>query len=250
MEYRKLPHGEEQISVIGLGGGSLPEEVDKAVEIVSTAIDAGVNFFDLAPSYQPPFYAFAKAFAGRREKVLTQMHFGAVYGNGKYGWTQDLGKIKEQIAWNFETLGTDYTDFGYLHCIDTHEDLDKSLAPGGVWEYMKSLKAEGKIRHLGFSSHEPGIARRLLETGLPRCSAPCSPHVKVQKTKWFLLNLMGPIVKANQVMDIAKILPVIQIMRTPRHYGSSQMWALKMNSLAGRRTCVMSLNITAACPAA
>lgn len=165
MEYRKLPHGEEQISVIGLGGGSLPEEVDKAVEIVSAAIDSGINFFDLAPSYQPPFYAFAKAFAGRREKVLTQMHFGAVYGNGKYGWTQDLGKIKEQIAWNFETLGTDYTDFGYLHCIDTHEDLDKALAPGGVWEYMKSLKAEGKIRHLGFSSHEPGIARRLLETG-------------------------------------------------------------------------------------
>lgn len=31
---------------------------------------------------------------------------------------------------------------------------------------MKSLKAEGKIRHLGFSSHEPGIARRLLETGI------------------------------------------------------------------------------------
>jgi predicted aldo/keto reductase-like oxidoreductase len=166
MEYRKLPHGEEQISVISLGGGSLPEEVDKAVEIVSAAIDAGVNFFDLAPSYQPPFYAFAKAFAGRRGKVLTQMHFGAVYGNGKYGWPQDLGKIKEQIAWNFETLGTDYTDFGYLHCIDTHEDLDKSLAPGAVWEYMKLLKAEGKIRHLGFSSHEPGIARRLLETGL------------------------------------------------------------------------------------
>ena len=166
MEYRKLPHGEEQISVIGLGGGSLPEEVDKAVEIVSAAIDAGVNFFDLAPSYQPPFYAFAKAFAGRREKVLTQMHFGAVYKGGKYGWTQDLDKIKEQIAWNFETLGTDYTDFGYLHCIDTHEDLDKSLAPGAVWEYMKLLKAEGKIRHLGFSSHEPGIARRLLETGL------------------------------------------------------------------------------------
>lgn len=166
MEYRKLPHGDEQISVIGLGGGSLPEDVEKAAEIISAAIDSGINFFDLAPSYQPPFYAFAKAFAGRRDKVLTQMHFGAVYGNGKYGWTQDLGKIKEQIAWNFETLGTDYTDFGFLHCIDTHEDLDKALAPGGVWEYMKALKADGKIRHLGFSSHEPGIARRLLETGL------------------------------------------------------------------------------------
>ncbi len=166
MEYRKLPHGDEQISVIGLGGGSLPEDVDKGAEIVSAAIDNGINFFDLAPSYQPPFYAFAKAFVGRRDKVLTQMHFGAVYGDGKYGWTQDLDKIKEQIDWNFKTIGTDYTDFGYLHCIDTHEDLDKALAPGGVWEYMKSLKTEGKIRHLGFSSHEPGIARRLLETGL------------------------------------------------------------------------------------
>ncbi len=166
MEYRKLPHGNQQISVIGLGGGSLPEDIEKAAEIVSAAIDNGINFFDLAPSYQPPFYAFAKAFAGRRDKVLTQMHFGAVYKGGKYGWTQDLDKIKEQIAWNFGTIGTDYTDFGFLHCIDTHEDLDKALAPGGVWEYMKSLKAEGKIRHLGFSSHEPGIARRLLETGL------------------------------------------------------------------------------------
>lgn len=166
MDYRKLPHGNEQISVIGLGSGSLPEDIDKAAEIVSAAIDSGINFFDLAPSYQPPFYAFAKAFAGRRDKVLTQMHFGAVYKDGKYGWTQDLDKIKEQIAWNFETIGTDYTDFGFLHCIDTHEDLDKALPPGGVWEYMKSLKAEGKIRHLGFSSHEPGIARRLLETGL------------------------------------------------------------------------------------
>lgn len=166
MEYRKLPHGGRQISVIGLGGGSLPEDVEKAAEIISAAIDSGINFFDLAPSYQAPFYAFAKAFAGCRNKVLTQMHFGAVYGDGKYGWTQELDKIKEQIAWNFKTLAMDYTDFGFLHCIDTHEDLDKALSPGGVWEYMRALKAEGKIRHLGFSSHQPGIARRLLETGL------------------------------------------------------------------------------------
>lgn len=37
---------------------------------------------------------------------------------------------------------------------------------GGLWEYMRTLKSEGKIRHLGFSSHDPKIARRILETGL------------------------------------------------------------------------------------
>lgn len=166
MEYRKLPRGDEKISVIGLGSGSLPEDIEKASEIINAAIDSGVNFFDMATAIKPPLYAFKKAFEGRRDKVLTQVHFGAVYGDGKYGWTQELDKIKEQATWNFETFGIDYTDFGFLHCIDTHEDLDRSLAPGGVWDYMKSLKAEGKIRHLGFSSHEPGIARRLIETGL------------------------------------------------------------------------------------
>lgn len=57
MEYRRLPHGDEQISVIGVGGGSLPEDVEKATEILNNAIDNGINFFDLAPSYQPPFHA-------------------------------------------------------------------------------------------------------------------------------------------------------------------------------------------------
>lgn len=54
---------------------------------------------------------------------------------------------------------------GFIHCIDDPDDLNQVLHDG-LWEYMKALKAEGKIRHLGFSSHNPEIARRLLETGL------------------------------------------------------------------------------------
>lgn len=167
MEYRQLPHGGEPISVIGLGGGSLPDDTEKAFQIVNAAIESGVNFFDLALSFRAPLYAFGKAFSERREKVLTQMHFGAFYDkNGKYGWTRDLGVIREQFAENLKAVGTDYTDFGFIHCTDDQEDLDKIMAPGGLWDYMKFLKAEGKIRHLGFSSHEPGIARQLLETGM------------------------------------------------------------------------------------
>ena len=43
------------------------------------------NYFDMAPSVQEPFYAYAEAFAGRRDQVITQMHFGAIYKKGKYG---------------------------------------------------------------------------------------------------------------------------------------------------------------------
>lgn len=165
MEYSVLPHGGEKISVIGLGGGSLSGSEPDMVNLLNTAIERGVNYFDLAPSLRAPFPAYAKAFHGRREQLITQMHFGAVYKNGDYGWTRDLAQIKEQFAWQLRLLETNYTDMGFIHCVDDVDDLETVLS-GGLWDYMKALKADGVIRHLGFSSHDPHIARRLLETGL------------------------------------------------------------------------------------
>ena len=165
MEYRILPHGGEKISVIGLGAGSLTGTKQEMADIIDAAIENGINYFDIAPSEQAPFYAYAEAFDGRREKVITQMHFGAVYNSGKYGWTRKLDEIKAQFEWELELLHTDYTDMGFIHCVDDTDDLNQVMN-GGLWEYMKSLKEEGRIRHLGFSSHDPGIARQILATGL------------------------------------------------------------------------------------
>lgn len=165
MEYRKLPHGGEKISVIGLGAGSLSGTKEEIVALLDYAIAQGINYFDLATSTAAPWFAYAEAFAGRREKILTQMHFGAVYKGGDYGWTRDLDEIKQQFSWELNLLKTDYTDMGFIHCVDDLDDLDEVMN-GGLWEYMKSLKADGVIRHLGFSSHNPDIARRILDTGL------------------------------------------------------------------------------------
>ena len=165
MEYRTLPHGGEKISVIGLGAGSLSGTVEEMAAVIDRAIENGVNYFDLAPSVELPWHAYAEAFSGRRDKVLTQMHFGAVYGDGKYGWTRNLEEIKRQFAINLELLKTSYTDVGFIHCVDDTDDLDEVM-DGGLWDCMKALKADGAIRHLGFSSHNPDIARRILDTGL------------------------------------------------------------------------------------
>lgn len=165
MEYRSLPHGGEKISVIGLGSGSLSGTEQEMTAILETAMENGVNYFDMAPSEEAPFAAYAKAFAGHRDQIVTQMHFGAVYKRGKYGWTRKLKEIKEQFTWELKLLNTDYTDVGLIHCTDDIEDLHEVMN-GGLWDYMKALKQEGKIRHLGFSSHNPDIARRILDTGL------------------------------------------------------------------------------------
>ena len=165
MEYRQLPHGQEKISVLGLGlGGIGKTPADEIEAIICKALDHGINFFDLCTAgatYGP----LGRAIAGRREQVYLQMHFGAVYDeNGEYGWCRDFDTIKKTFLWELETLGTDYTDFGFLHCVDEDEDFDK-LCEIGVFDYLKELKAQGVVHHLGFSSHTPSVANRILDTG-------------------------------------------------------------------------------------
>ena len=169
MEYRQLPHGteQEQFSVLGLGMGGIQNAPEGEIEqVVRTAVDHGINFFDLCGGGSSVYAPFGKAVSGQWERVFFQLHLGAVYSEkGEYGWSRDLARIKETFAWELETLGTDYADFGFLHCVDEDEDYDK-LVSARILDYAKELKAAGKIRHIGFSSHTPSVAHRILDTGV------------------------------------------------------------------------------------
>ena len=167
MEYRQLPHGTERLGVLGLGMGGIQKCSDDEIEwVVCTAIEHGINFFDLCAGGKNVYKPFGKAIAGQRDKVLFQLHLGAVYNEkGEYGWSRDMTQMKETFVWELETLGTDYADFGFLHCIDEDEDFD-TLVKASALDYLKELKAAGTIRHIGFSSHTPSVANRVLDTGI------------------------------------------------------------------------------------
>ncbi len=163
MEYRKLPHGSEQISIIGLGSSSLgasgEEEIEKTVAL---ALENGVNFFDMAAGDAVPFKAYGRALSGCRNQVYFQVHFGADYRSGIYGWTLDLDEIKRSVEWQLDALQTDYIDFGFLHCIDEADDLE-TVQKQGTLAYMEELKRQGVIRHIGLSSHTPAVVRKVLD---------------------------------------------------------------------------------------
>ena len=166
MEYRKLPHGGEKISIIGLGNSSLGPAGEAEIErIVRLAIENGVNYFDMAASDAVPFPAYGRAVAGCRENVYFQIHFGADYRSGKYGWTLNLDTIKRSVDWQLKALQTDYIDFGFIHCIDEAADWEKVCA-AGTWTFLQKLKEEGVVHHLGLSTHTPKIANMVLDTGL------------------------------------------------------------------------------------
>ncbi|WKY47778.1 hypothetical protein Q5O24_00135 [Eubacteriaceae bacterium ES3] len=85
LEYRKLPHGEEKISIIGMGMGSIHESsVQEIEETVRLAIEKGINFFDVVSSTEKPYKAIGRAFSRQREKIYTQMHPGATEAEKDY----------------------------------------------------------------------------------------------------------------------------------------------------------------------
>lgn len=166
MEYRKLPHGGESISVIGMGSsvvGAQPE--DKIIETVRYALDHGVNYFDMAGGHASIFPAYGKALAGRRKEAMLQVHFGANYITGEYGWTTDLDTIKRSVDWQLTKLKTDYIDFGFIHCLDEDSDLD-SYEKSGALQYVLDMRAQGVVRHIGLSTHSPVLAQRVLDKGI------------------------------------------------------------------------------------
>ena len=83
MEYRKLPHGNEQISIIGMGTSVVGENsAENVTETVMYALDHGINYFDLAGGHASIFPGMGKALEGRRQDAMLQVHFGADYTSG------------------------------------------------------------------------------------------------------------------------------------------------------------------------
>lgn len=89
MEYRKLPHGEEQISVIGLGNSSLTSQVgEKEIQAtVEMALESGVNYFDMAAGDAAPFAAY--------QQVLRPLQGRGYTGTGPL---QQSGKDRRRLC--------------------------------------------------------------------------------------------------------------------------------------------------------
>ena len=123
MEYRVNKKTGDRISVIGLGTSYISEVSEKeAVEALLLAHENGINYADLATAGAKTFAYYGKAFSGMRKDMLYQVHFGANYETGEYGWTTDLEKVKQQVEWMLGSLKTDYVDYGFIHCLDAAKD--------------------------------------------------------------------------------------------------------------------------------
>ena len=134
----------EKISIIGFGGLSLrAEEQARANDSVAFAIDRGVNYFDVAPSYGDAEEKMGIALEGKRNKVLLSCKTGR----------RDKEGSQLELARSLKRLKTDHFDLYQLHHLRTKEETEKALGPDGAIETFLEAKKKGQVRFLGFSAH-------------------------------------------------------------------------------------------------
>ncbi|AEF17001.1 NADP-dependent oxidoreductase domain protein [Thermoanaerobacterium xylanolyticum LX-11] len=154
MIKRILGNTGEELSIIGFGGILVMNmEQSKANDLVSYAIDRGINYFDVSPSYGDAEIKLGNALVGKREKI-----FLACKTDGR----TEESALKEMTE-SFKRLKTDYFDLYQLHEMKTEDDYNKAISHGGVLELLDKAKKDGKIRYTGFSAHSVDIALKLMD---------------------------------------------------------------------------------------
>jgi aryl-alcohol dehydrogenase-like predicted oxidoreductase len=146
---RTLGSTGEQLSIIAFGGiVVMNEETGAASNIVAEAVDRGINYFDVAPSYGNAQERLGPALAPYRKNCFLAC--------------KTEGRMKDdsraQLEESLRLLKTDHVDLYQFHALTKMTDLDKVLGPGGAIETMESAKKEGKIRYIGFSVHSAETA--------------------------------------------------------------------------------------------
>lgn len=166
MQYRKIGNTGMEGSIIGLGAEHLDGKPYQVVEsTIHAALEHEINIMDVFMPGEEVRRNIGKALAGRRDKMLIQGHIGSVDINQQYDISRDLAVCKQYFENLLRFLNTDYIDFGMFFFMDSEEAFEQ-VFHGGIADYVQKLKQQGTIRAIGASSHNPIIAKRVVETGL------------------------------------------------------------------------------------
>ena len=165
MNYRELGASGLRVSEIAMGCEGMTEDnYAMCARLFDLAEKEGINYFDLYASDPELRSAIGRALKGRREKFIIQSHLCSVWQDGQYKRSRNLNEVKAGFEESMRLLGVDCIDVGMIHYCDALSDWDDIIS-NGILDYARKLKADGVIKHIGLSSHNPQVALKAVESG-------------------------------------------------------------------------------------
>jgi len=165
MNKRRLGKTNLLVSEIGFGGEWLERhEEAHSIGLIRHAEELGINIIDCWMADPKSRDIIGRAIADSREKWIVQGHIGSTWQDGQYVRTRDMCFVQPAFEDLLARIGGGYIDLGMIHYVDSQEDWDTCMGTEYI-QYVRHLRAEGKIRHIGLSTHNPRIARLAAESG-------------------------------------------------------------------------------------
>ena len=167
MRYRRLGKTGLMVSEVGFGGEWLERHGEsESVSLLRHAHSLGINIIDCWMPDPKSRDIIGKAIAEDPAGWYVQGHIGSTYQNGQYTRTRDAAQCRTAFEDLLRRLGTDHVDLGMIHYVDAESEWEKVSKPGPYLDYVLELKAQGAIRHIGLSTHNPLVAKKAAESGL------------------------------------------------------------------------------------
>jgi L-galactose dehydrogenase len=198
MKTRPLGRTGLQVSTLSFGASSLGgvfhtvDEAD-AIRAVHTALDLGINYFDVAPAYggTRSETVLGKALHGlSRDRYYLSTKIGKYTNPEKYGDdTLDYSRerTRRSIDESAARLGTDYFDIIHIHDIEYADRRHTEWALDEGFEAVSELKREGRIGAVSFGIYPMDLWHRILTT-LPLDVGLVHNHYSLHDTR--LLELL------------------------------------------------------------
>ncbi len=153
---RRRYRDDVDLSVIGLGGivlMGMPQQ--EANRTVAEAVDRGVNYFDVAPSYGN----------GEAEEKLGPAL--APFRNNVFlackTMERDARGAEMELVRSLRRLKTDRLDLYQCHAVTRLEEVEQIFASGGAMETFVKARDEGRVRYIGFSAHSETAALAMMD---------------------------------------------------------------------------------------
>ncbi len=161
MEYRDLGSSSLKVSAIGFGCMSLKQSEKENIQLLQSAVDAGINFFDTADLYDKGDNekVVGIALKEKRKQLIIATKVGNQWRDDGSGWDWNPRKeyILKAAEESLKRLQTDYIDLYQLHGGTLDDPIEETI------EAFEILKTQGKILFYGISSIRPNVIREYID---------------------------------------------------------------------------------------